>query len=102
MKFILISVLLAFSSFNTTSDICDDLKFDIEVTHTTNSLDNGIIDVTITKGNTSVKAFLYGKSRSNNKLNIKIDELKSLSSGTYTLVLQNKNCSSVKSDIIIK
>ena len=102
MKFILISVLLGFSSFSTTSDVCDDLKFDIEVTHTTDGLNNGKIDVTITKGLQNVKAFLYAKSRGNNRLNIKIDELKNLPSGTFTLVLQNKNCSSVKSDIIIK
>ena len=101
MKFIFISLLISFSSFNPPVDNCDDLKFEVKVTHTTNGLDNGIIDVTVTKGSSNLDVFLYGDIRSKNKLKVKIDELKNLASGTYILILQNDKCSTVKRDILI-
>jgi len=104
MKFLLVSLLISFSYFNSQLESldCDDLKFSIEVTHTSNGQDNGIINVTIVKSETKAKAFLYGKLKSNNKLGVNPTELTGLKSGKYILVLQNKECSSVKRDIIIK
>ncbi len=104
MKFLLVSLLISFSYFNSQPESldCDDLKFNIEVIHTSNGLDNGIIDVTITKSTSKVKVYLYSEGKSANKLNIKLDDLKKLKAGTYMLVLQNDNCYAVKRDIVIR
>ena len=102
MKFIFISLLIAISSFSFQSDTCGDLKFDIEVTHTSGGIGNGIIDVTIIKSSSKAMAYLYGDEKSKNKLNIDPDQLNKLKAGTYMLVLQNDQCYAVKRDIIIK
>lgn len=102
MKFIFISLLISFTSFNPFEDTCDDLKFEVKVIHTTNGLDNGTIDVTVTKSSSEVKVFLYSEGENENKLDVKLDELNKLKSGTYMLVLQNSKCHAVKRDIIIK
>ncbi len=102
MKLLLISVLIAISPFNLETEPCKDLTYDIKLTHTSDGKDNGIIEVTITKSSSKVKAFLYSEGKSGNKLDVKLDELTHLKAGKYILVLQNKECSSVKRDIIIK
>ena len=102
MKLIFVSVLLAMVSLLSKEEQCDTLKFDLEITHTTDGLDNGKIEVTILESPSRVKAFLYGDKKNKNRLDVKIDKLVKLQAGTYVLVLQNKECSSVKNNIIIK
>lgn len=102
MKFLLISVLIAFSSFNSETEPCKDLTYDIKLTHTSGGQDNGIIEVTITKSASKVKTYLYSEGKTENKLDVKLDELTRLKAGTYMLVLQNDICYAVKRDIIIK
>lgn len=102
MKIILISVLLAFSSFNSAINECDELKFDFKIVNTSNGLDNGAIEVKITKSSSKVKAYLYSYGKSDNRLGVKTDELDNLRKGKYMLVLQNDNCFAAERDIIIK
>lgn len=95
--------MLLFSSISSTEkNYCDDLKFSIEVTHTTNGTNNATLEITVIKSASKVKAYLYGDTKSKNKLNVELTELTDLPSGKYILVLQNNKCSSVKRDIIIK
>ncbi len=103
MKLVLFSIIIVLSSFSAVEDeFCDDLKFSIEVTHTSSGLDNGVIDVVIIKSESKAKAYLYGESKNKNKLDVELSELTGLKSGKYILVLQNKKCSTVEHDIIIR
>lgn len=102
MKVFLVSALLVVSSFTLEKRLCNQLKFDVSITHTSNDQNNGIIEVVDLKSTTKVKAFLYGDKKSKNRLDVKVEKLTNLESGKYLLVLQNNECSSVKKDIIIK
>ncbi|MCB0496924.1 MAG: hypothetical protein KDC79_12370 [Cyclobacteriaceae bacterium] len=102
MRLLVISSIVMLFSFTIPNQECDDIKFDVEISNTTNGLNNGKIDVTIIKTSSKVRAYLYGDKRSKNKLNVEIDELKGLEAGKYTLILQNKVCSVVKQDIVIE
>lgn len=102
MKLLLISSIVALMSFTVLQKSCDDLKFDIKITSTSSGLDNGKIEVTIIKSTSNVRAYLYGDTRKKNKLDVSVDDLINLEAGTYTLVLQNNDCSAVKRDIEIK
>ena len=102
MKLFLVGLILFASSFSLQNETCDDIKYEIEIIHTSNGLDNGQIEVNILSSSSKVKANLFGKDPSLNKIDVEIDELNNLSAGTYVLVLQNDQCSTVKSDIVIK
>ena len=102
MKVVLVSVLVVFSSFLPNEQECDQLKFEINIVHTTDGRDNGKIEVSNIDSPSQVKAFLYGNGKNKNKLDVKIEKLVKLGSGTYTLVLQNNKCSAVKRDIIVR
>jgi len=102
MKLFFISILLAITSLTSIEEQCDTLKFDLEITHTTGGHDNGKIEVIILASHSGVKAFLYGDKKSKNLLDVKINKLDNLQAGTYLLILQDNECSSVKRDIIIK
>lgn len=103
MKSILLSFIILFLSFYSLGeDLCDNLKFTVEVSDTSQGLNNGEIKVVLKNKSSHVKAFLYGDKKAKNKLDISIDELTQLKPGSYILILQNKDCSSVKRDIIIK
>ncbi len=102
MKVFIFSLLLVISSFTYERQDCDQLKFEVNITHSSDGLNNGIIEVVELKSTSKVKAFLYGDKKSKNRLDVKIDKLNNLEAGKYLLVLQNKDCSSVKKDIIIQ
>jgi hypothetical protein len=102
MKLFFISVLLMGMSFLTNNEECDQLKFDINIVHTTSGLANGIIEVSVIKSASKVRAFLYGDKKSKNRLNVRIDKLNKLQAGTYLLVLQNNDCSTVKRNLVVK
>ena len=102
MKIVFVSVLLFLASFISKEQECDQLKFEINVVHTSDGLDNGKIEVTNIDSPSKVRAFLYGDKREKNKLDVKVEKLEKLKPGTYILILQNKKCSSVKRDIIVK
>jgi len=102
MKIVFASVLVVLASFIPKEQECDQLKFDINVVHTTNGLDNGKIEVVNIDSPSKVRAFLYGDKRDKNRLDVKVEKLDKLKAGTYILILQNKKCSSVKRDIIVK
>ena len=101
MKIVFVSVLVVIASFLPKEQECDQLKFDINVVHTTGGLDNGKIEVTNIESPSKVRAFLYGDKREN-RLDVKVEKLDKLKSGTYILILQNKKCSTVKRDIVVK
>jgi hypothetical protein len=102
MKIVLVGVLVIFTSFLPREQECDQLKFDINIVHTTDGQDNGKIEVSNINSPSQVKAFLYGNGKNKNKLDVKIENLEKLGVGTYTLILQNKKCSTVTRDIIIR
>lgn len=102
MKLLLISSVVFLLSFSSLQQACDDLKFDIKITNTTNGLNNGKIEITITRSSSKVHAFLYGDAKQKNKVDVDPDDLINLQAGTYMLVLQNDQCYEVKQDIIIK
>lgn len=102
MKIFFVGVLIFTSSILAGQPPCEGLKFEIKVTNTSQSLDNGKIEVTIIKSAAGVKAYLYGDSKSKNRLNVKINKLTHLAAGKYILVLQDEKCSTVQRDIIIK
>lgn len=102
MKLLIFSSVVFLLSFTNLPQTCDDLKFDVKVTNTTNGQNNGKLDVTIIKSSSKIHAYLYGDTKSKNKLNVGLDDLINLESGTYTLVLQNNECSAVKQGIEIK
>jgi hypothetical protein len=102
MKLFFIGVLFFTFTLVAGQPPCNGLKFEVKVTHTTDNLDNGKIEVTIIKSAAGVKAFLYGDKKSKNRLDVKPDQLTQLAAGTYQLVLQDNNCSTLKRDIIIK
>ncbi len=102
MQLLFISVLLAFSTNFISTEPCEELICEIEITDSSEGLNNGMIEVIIVKSSSKVKAYLYGDNRSKNKLNVDIDKLNKLEPGSYLLVLQNNKCSIVKHDIIIK
>ena len=102
MKIVFASVLVIIASFLPKEQECDELKFEINVVHTTDGLENGKIEVIDIDSPSKVRAFLYGDKRDKNRLDVKAEKLDKLKAGTYVLILQNKNCSSVKRDIIVK
>ena len=103
MKLFLVGLLFFTSIVWEVDPICDQLKFDVLISNTSSGQNNGKIEVVLeNSGESNVRAYLYGDKRSKNKLDKKIDELTSLSKGTYILVLQNSECSSMKSDIVIE
>ena len=102
MKIVIASVLVVIASFLPKEQECDQLKFDINVVHTTDGLDNGKIEVINIDSPSKVRAFLYGDNKGKNRLDVKIEKLDKLQAGTYILILQNKECSAVKRDIIVK
>ena len=102
MKIVFASVLVVIASFLPKEQECDQLKFDVNVVHTTEGLDNGKIEVINIDSPSKVRAFLYGDKRDKNRLDVKVEKLDKLKAGTYILILQNKKCSSVKRDIVVK
>lgn len=102
MKLFLVGILFFTSSFVEVEPFCDELKFDLEITHTSEGLDNGKIEVTILKGESNVTAFLVGDTVKKNRLGVKLKELSQLPAGTYILILENDICSQTKRDIVIK
>lgn len=102
MRLLILSSIVILLSFTVPLKKCDDIQYDIKILHTTGGLNNGKIEITITKSSSSVSAYLYGDVKSKNKLNVKIDQLNNLKTGVYILVLQNKECSTVQRDIIIR
>ena len=102
MKIVFASVLVIIASFLPKEQECDELKFEINVVHTTEGHENGQIEVINIDSPSKVRAFLYGDKRDKNRLDVKVEKLDKLKAGTYVLILQNKNCSSVKRDIIVK
>lgn len=103
MKLFLVGILFFTSSIWEVDTICDQLKFDVIITNTSIGENNGKIEVILEDGEKSnIRAYLYGEGSSKNRLDKKIDELTDLSKGTYILVLQNSECSSMKSDIVIE
>ena len=102
MKIVFASVLVAILSFIPKEQECDQLKFDIHVVHTSSGLDNGKIEVSKIDSPSKVRAFLYGDNKSKNRLDVKVEKLIKLPAGTYILILQNSQCSSVTHDIIVK
>ncbi len=102
MKIAFVSVLVVLTSFLPKEQECDQLKFDINIVHTSDGLNNGKIEVSNVDSPSPVRAFLYGNGKDKNLLDVKIEKLIALKAGTYILILQNKKCSTVKRDIIVK
>ena len=102
MKFVLLSLLVAYGYHMPDHDQCEQLKYSLEIIHTTNGLNNGKINVEIIKSQSEVTAYLYAESRANNKLGVKISKLVALPAGKYKLVLQNTECSIVEKNLIIE
>ncbi len=85
--------------------VCADLQYVLTVFDTTDGLNNGRIEVKITKSSSRVKAYLYskkGNQRQNRKEGAELNTLINLAPGHYILVLQNRSCSVVEKDIHIK
>ena len=102
MKIVLIGVLVVFTSFLPKEQECDQLKFEVNIVHTTDGRDNGKIEISNIDSPSEVRAFLYGNGKNNNVLDVKIEKLVKLGAGSYTLILQNKKCSAVKRNIIVR
>ena len=102
MKIVFASVLFIFSALMPDNPACDSLTIKTKITHTTDGASNGEIAVSIVKGKSPYKVFLFAEKQENNLLDVELDDLKSLSAGKYILVIQDAADCTTQEKLILK
>ena len=102
MKVLLLSGLLFISTLTSEKSNCDNIQLDITITHSSQGSNNGKIEVEVKKGKAPFRAYLFADDKSNNLHDVALDELVSLSAGSYILVIQDANNCSVHKKIKLK
>jgi hypothetical protein len=102
MKVLFVSVLFI-SSFMMPGELpCDGLKIETNITNTSNGENDGQISVTVVKGKAPYKVFLFAEKRENNRLDIKIKDLRKLASGKYILIIQDAGGCTTQETVFVK
>ncbi len=89
MKVLFISLLFFTGGLTPEESSCDSLKLKLDISHTSKGEQNGKILISVIKGRAPYKTFLFAEKRQDNRQDFKLDELKGLTSGKYTLIVQD-------------
>ena len=102
MKLLIISGLFFVSALMPDNPVCDNLKFKTKITHTTAGVSNGEIVISIVKGKSPYKVFLFADKLENNLLDVGLDDLKNLAAGKYILVVQDAADCTKQEKLVLK